>query len=289
MVLEQQQILFSFILGIVFFTLQEVGMFFIVMDQPFAITCSLIVVAGMGITYHYTLRIYNRFNWNASIDHWQSGECGPQDQDPAQRVDLLRTGSNNNKGKEKDKGQREKQQEAELSPVRQLGAGLSPLHSSSPNPNAEVFFGAYLTLKVDDRRDRWQRHFFVLSGTSLLFYKDRQTHREKPSQPLNLRPIELGDFSLLAGAREPPFLISLLPHSDQHLGKAAWKFRCDTRSEFDDWLQALSAALALLTSPADDPHGTTSRDELVQLSSQHLSQLSQLETIPEEGERLSQW
>jgi len=235
MVFEQQQILTSFIVGIVFFVLQEVGMFFIVMDQPFAILCSLIVLAGMGITYHYTLRIYNRFNWDATIDHWKSGEG--DNADPAQRVqvaqDLL-------KKRDKDKD----------SPLQ---TPLMPLETS---------FAAYLTLKVDDKRERWQRHYFVLSGSSLSFFKDRLSQQTQPSEPLNRRPILLREYRLLT---EPPFLITLLPLNSVGEEKAAWRFRCDTRSELEEWMQRLSGAM--------DPLPT------------------QLSTIPEEPDRdsLSQW
>jgi len=193
MVYEQQQILSSFILGVAFFVLQEVGMFFIVMDQPFAIVCSLIVLAGMGTTYHYALRIYNRFNWNASIDHWKTGETeSHQDMDPAQRLqdakDLLTT---TNKKKKKDNDNL---------------SSSNPLHDILPPT-----FAAYLTLKVDDRKEKWQRHFFVVHGACMSYFRDRNSHQNQPTQPLNSRPIELHEFSVVAGAAEPPYLITLLP------------------------------------------------------------------------------
>lgn len=70
MIVEQMQIVVSFIITVIFFSFQEIGIFFIVMDQPYAIVCTLIILIGLRVTYSYTLRIYNRFYWTGSTAHW---------------------------------------------------------------------------------------------------------------------------------------------------------------------------------------------------------------------------
>ena len=61
MVEEQLQVLISFVVTIVFFMLMTVGMFFEVMNETIAPVASVIIMCSMGITYHFSLRIYNRF------------------------------------------------------------------------------------------------------------------------------------------------------------------------------------------------------------------------------------
>jgi hypothetical protein len=59
---------------------------------------------------------------------------------------------------------------------------------------------------------------------------------------LNSRPIELEGYSLVAGAVEPPYLITLIPTDAEDIRKS-WKFRCDTLHEFNEWIEKFSNAL----------------------------------------------
>lgn len=50
------------------------------MDQKSAIASSIITVISMGFWYHYTLRIYNRFSWNAKTA-WDDEDDDERDMD----------------------------------------------------------------------------------------------------------------------------------------------------------------------------------------------------------------
>lgn len=61
MIAEQKQVLSSFLLMLVFFVFTEIGMFWVIMDDYLATIGTLGVLLGCCVTYHYCLRIYNRF------------------------------------------------------------------------------------------------------------------------------------------------------------------------------------------------------------------------------------
>ena len=95
MIVEQMQVVAFFLLGILCFSMQEIGIFFIVMDQTYAIVCSIIILIGIRVTYSYTLRIYNRFYWVGSTDHWRERKGGaggttsrPHHQDDARESEM---------------------------------------------------------------------------------------------------------------------------------------------------------------------------------------------------------
>ena len=92
-----------FLLGILSFAIQVIGIFWIVMDQTYAIVCSIIILIGISVTYSYTLRIYNRFHWVGSTDHWstkaQHQDDGENDLDPTEMVIAAQQALNTKKNK----------------------------------------------------------------------------------------------------------------------------------------------------------------------------------------------
>jgi hypothetical protein len=71
MVQEQHKIVGYFIASIITFSLSMVGMYFIMMDEAYAILSAIIAGVGGMYTYHCALRIYNRFFWDESKSGWK--------------------------------------------------------------------------------------------------------------------------------------------------------------------------------------------------------------------------
>lgn len=93
-----------------------------------------------------------------------------------------------------------------------------------------------------DSSGEWKRRFFLVQGTSIFYYTDRRAYESDPTKPLNPRPIELDGYTLIGGAQVAPYYISLVP-ADPEDDRKAWKFRCDTMSEFTTWLEIFTSAL----------------------------------------------
>lgn len=71
MVQEQHKIVGYFCASIVTFSLSMMGMYFIMMDETYAILSTVIACLGGMYTYHCALRIYNRFFWDESKSGWK--------------------------------------------------------------------------------------------------------------------------------------------------------------------------------------------------------------------------
>ena len=86
MVIEQKQVVNAFVMMMVMFAFQMVGIYWIMMDSISAIINTIITLLGMYVWYSYCLRIYNRFYWDQSTgDKWQGfsadGDGGAADLD----------------------------------------------------------------------------------------------------------------------------------------------------------------------------------------------------------------
>lgn len=64
MVIEQFNVLVSFVISIVAFAFGNIGMYYCMFNRKGAVICSSITLAGLVIWYHYCLRIYNRFKFD---------------------------------------------------------------------------------------------------------------------------------------------------------------------------------------------------------------------------------
>lgn len=110
MVIEQKQVVNGFIMMMIMFALQMIGLYWIMMDSISAIINTIITLLGMYVWYSYCLRIYNRFYWDQSTgDKWQGfsadDEGGAADldelstlteEDPAVAIDIA-TGTTPNR------------------------------------------------------------------------------------------------------------------------------------------------------------------------------------------------
>eukprot|EP01038_Epipyxis_sp_PR26KG_P014343 gene14343-19236_t len=263
MVIEQKQILLAFVLGIVSFVLSVIGMYFIVMDIFNAIASSVIATIGIIYTYHVSLRIYNRFKYTTDTD-WndekKSSDADNDDMDsdykqptPSASVDK----SNQNdpsmsghiksmfRGNSKNKGFDNTTQSVDHKTSSELLTSVSSGTTTASN-QTDPFVGGYLTVKTSKAfLDPWERRYIVIRKSNIYFYQDKRAHQLEPSKPINKRPIDMEGYSLVAGSMEPPFAITLVPIDPDDIRKA-WKFRCDTSSEFSEWVNHFSKALQSL-------------------------------------------
>lgn len=83
MVYEQQQIVVSFIWAIVFFEVQTAAMYMLVMTTECGVVSFAICMIGGFITWHYALRIYNRFHYDIGKDAWEGDSAGMIDPEAA--------------------------------------------------------------------------------------------------------------------------------------------------------------------------------------------------------------
>lgn len=286
MVVEQQQVLYSFIITIVAFAFQAIGMYWIMMDSTSAIASTIITGIGMYGWYHYTLRIYNRFNWNQMKADYNNEE-NPEDEinelDPNIQINRnrekqavakeagLKTGLVDNKEKKasfKIPGIASKSPKGTSvvsqaqSPLDHDDRSEAPFYEKSGGAltggdGSDKVYSGFITIKSSRTftTDPWERNYLVVRNTLLFYYKDKRAYELYPQQPINRRPIDLEGYTLVAGNVEPPYNITLLPIDADDIRKT-WKFRCDTLAEFNNWIEVLSAALKLC-------EGEQSRSDLV--------------------------
>lgn len=72
MIVEQLQVLVFYIITVIFFAFQAIGMYWVMMDAVSAIVSTVITFLAMILWYHHALRIYNRFYWEKSDSNWDN-------------------------------------------------------------------------------------------------------------------------------------------------------------------------------------------------------------------------
>ncbi len=126
------------------------------------------------------------------------------------------------------------------------GTKVTTIASESREGSSKLKYAGHLTLKGAKRgfglSDPWERKYFVVEGNFIYYYKDKKAYELEPQNPINRRPIDLEGFTLVAGAVEPPYSISLVPIDADDIRKA-WRFRCDTLTEFNKWIEVLTSAI----------------------------------------------
>lgn len=253
MVIEQKQVLFSFILTTAAFGINCIGMYWIMMDQTSAITSSLITLIGMYFWYHYCLRIYNRFKFSSKGADWDDsynpeGVLDDMEEDVTTQKGSLK--SRKNVGVSMG-GIPEKTPVVKNPLVDSSSDATYETHASNPSDifldltmDGDDAISGYLTLKTEKRflKDPWERRWFVVRGSNLYYYEDKDAFTRNPSMPMNKRPISLEGYTLVAGTVEAPYPMSLVPVDPDDIRKT-WNFRCDTLSEFNKWLVVFSRSM----------------------------------------------
>ncbi len=264
MVSEQEHIFYAFVWTIFFFGLQAIGMYWLMMDSTSAVVCTILTAIAMIYWYRYSLRVYNRFSWSSMKVDWN------EDEDPEEELNdlnpnalnMVQTGAS--KGKKGDK----KGTDAAASGGKNVkfsdkksvkgddkddkggnGEGGKLQGIDKFVAGSAGLTGGYLTMKGTGMfgRDPWERKFFVIRGILIYYYKDKRSFELEPQKPINLRPIELEGYTMIAGAVEPPYNISLVPIDTDDIRKT-WKFRCDTIAEFNNWVDVFTNALRMCDS-----------------------------------------
>lgn len=243
MVIEQHQVLLSFIITTIFFGFNCIGMYWIMMDQKSAIAASVITLIGMYLWYHYCLRIYNRFNWNETAkDVWEEktrGEDGLDDMaDEPEPSAVLSDGRpvplKNVVAADQVDDIKSQSTDAKLSSL------LSPTLESELGVKTE---SGYLAMKVESS---FVRRFFLLKNGALFYYMDQNVYRSDPSNPINRRPIVLRDYTLIPGgdlhSRQPPYKFTLQPADADDI-RMPLEFQCDTSNEYTRWVNTIEALI----------------------------------------------
>eukprot|EP01036_Dinobryon_divergens_P031373 gene31373-40759_t len=227
MVIEQKQVVNGFIMMMIMFALQMIGLYWIMMDSISAIINTIITLLGMYVWYSYCLRIYNRFYWDQSTgDKWQGfsadDEGGAADldelstlteEDPAVAIDIA-TGTTPNRtissSSSNDSYNAKKESKVKLD------SSSGAIGEDQPNllPHSEV--SGSLSLKEHSRisKEYWTRKFFLLKGSQLFYYTDRAAFIEAPGKPLNRRPLDLSTYMMKHSSTSTTFEIILSPCGD---------------------------------------------------------------------------
>lgn len=247
LVIEQQEILNTFLIAIFSFGFQCIGMYWIMMDWKSAIATTVITIVGIICWYRYALRLYNRFSWKAIKVEWRG-----EDQDESENEDELDHDSSNPVKSAMHNSSKRKRQSKAKSASTRSEEETQALEDLSAEMGKKETPGGYLTLRSPTMfgMDPWQRRYFVVRGRLIYYYKDKRSFQLDPVKPLNTRAIDLEGYTLIAGAREPPYSIALVP-VDENDNRKAWKFRCDTLAEFQKWIEILSLSLKLCDSGSD--------------------------------------
>lgn len=328
MVEEQYQILASFLLCIVFYSLMVIGMFFQVMDGTLAPICVTLLVVCLYVSYHYTLRIYNRFQIPEKSADWRNNDEDEfEELDPTLKVNTAieetrkslqapltnpsstQTGSGvtytTNKKPTKNKNKSFFQPPSKLffglygnkraKGNQQSRSGLTPqdLGTKTDQPtgyvppvvddtfgNGDDFsdvnskiestelrntvfrssatnraIGHYLSYHQASQTssislfssDQWQRRYFVIKGSVMFYYHNKQAFQDKPGQPINKRGIDLEGYTVKHNVQDSSTAVSTylfqLVIEDFEDNRRDWQFRADTQDEYGRWISLLTNAI----------------------------------------------
>lgn len=288
MVQEQHNAVILFICAVVCFVIQDIGMSWVMMDMPYAIVCTVIMLLYGLYTYHSALRIYNRFYWEGGtkykealaeeeLDDLHPEPIVPQHLEATRRGTSLTSASTLTEPRDskkpfipvifKSKKSANQQQHDEIhqdddtmsqfseTPYMNMDSGKAPFVPApvtlSSGADSLRKAGGYLTVKMKQKRfslgrDPWERRYFVLRHNLIYYYHDKRAFDLDPAKPINTRPIDLEGYRLETDANnlQAPFLLGLVPISEDDVRKS-WKFRCDTISEYRNWVEILTEALKI--------------------------------------------
>lgn len=235
MVLEQTVTNQMFIISLFLFGFQQIGMYFIMMESTSGWAASTVTIVAMISWYRYALRLYNKFGLQVENVEWRERERNDMDGlDPFTTM------------------QKQHQKQAILSSSGSMsstvsghGMALVNLTEAENEKDNDKHASGYLTLRVPSSifgGDPWKRRYFLVRGRMIYFFKDKRAFEREPTKPINHRGIDLEGYTLIAGAKEPPYSISLVP-IDPEDGRKAWKMRCDTLRELNKWAELFTDAL----------------------------------------------
>ena len=139
-----------------------------------------------------------------------------------------------------------------------VGLELLPTDQS-----ADITHSAYISIQIPESSQSrifssssssWKRCYLILrNGSMLYYYSSKQAFSTNPSRPMNLRPLDLSKFTLSTSSSNNSnngnvhasmsFILSLIPTSHSTEEKT-WHFRCDTATEFNEWVDIFSKSMS---------------------------------------------
>ena len=143
------------------------------------------------------------------------------------------------------------------------------LELSSADPqeySADITHHAYISIQIPESSTfifffssssssaaTWKRCYVVLrNGSMLYYYSSKQAFSSNPSRPMNLRPLDLTKFTLSTNSSSytgsahtgMPFIVSLIPANNSTDEEKTWHFRCDTATEFNEWVDIFNKSMS---------------------------------------------
>lgn len=235
MVIEQEQVVVGFLVVVAATNVNTIATFFIMFTYTQAAVCCVILVIYPYFWYTSTSRIYNRFKFGRDIQdmrfegHHDISEINL----PNDHKDLIHDPTKSVASNKKKKNIND-----EDTMIVEGGSKRTLLKS-----HADSSLEGYVMLKLAGEsmlKSSWKRRYLVLNDIDLYYYKDKDSHRLHPHSPMNLRPIELREFSvkyISDDSIEPRIVLS--PKDSEDI-RSDIEFRCDTFTETSNWLECLA-------------------------------------------------
>ena len=135
---------------------------------------------------------------------------------------------------------------------------LVGLELSLTDQSADITHSAYISIQIPESShsvifssssSSWKRCYLILRNRSMLYYySSKQAFSTNPSRPMNLRPLDLTKFTLSTSSSSNTgnvhaFILSLIPASHS-IEEKTWHFRCDTATEFNEWVDIFSKSMS---------------------------------------------
>lgn len=266
--IEQQEVVNVFCVCIFCLGLTLIGTYGVMMDEISAIACSILTGISILAWYHYTLRIYNRFKFDANHDWADEDKDEFDEQFPDNRAEARAARKKREEESAKGFGgifsifsksqssdesnfesaSREKKNGTVVGRTDSANVGaaattLSSAAGTGASGDMSLFTG-YLTMKTGSMFSKsMSRRYFVIRGSFALYYHSKEEFEIRPNDPINKRPISLEGYLVDVEMSETEFKLVLSPDdNDEDDMRKRWEFRCDTQSELDAWRQAFLVA-----------------------------------------------
>ena len=245
MVSEQDQIFLSFILSLVFFTINTVVAFWFFMSNTIAWVCAALTFVFSAYWYKCCLRIYNRFKMHANTRIFEDDIKPTKGTESVDRFKQMKNSlllnnkntTNNNNHSPSNNNCKDTQNPILLD---HMDVGRPQIVSMLSTVNSHItgYMSFRLKFDVNSSEGRSQRKFFVLNNDngSLLYYKSERTFNDKPERPDISRPIILNEYSIECNKIQVPYRIVLTPIGEE---RATWEFTLDTAEEITTWSNSL--------------------------------------------------
>lgn len=245
MVAEQEQVVTSFILSIIFFALNMISCAYIVITVGQATVLSVFLVIYAYFWYAYTLRIYNRFKFTR--DNNDMFFEGHHDIQEVQLNDAI----DDHDGVDR-KG-RHIYNRLHSSSTDAAGPSSSRDYeqtkaSLKSNTSKSYQYSDYVSLKEGSESlffDPWKRRYAAIVCESLYIYEDKKMFEESPNQFIRGKKIDLLDVKIVLDGKDHPFQINI----SSNIGGKTIQFRCDTAVQLSQWIKVFNAISSQNMSP----------------------------------------